>query len=595
MKHTALITCAMLCMLSLSYCKRISFMYTDNQTPALSKTAQREIDLFAEDLLISALPLTFTDNSNSETTCNFCKNTITSIREYIVNKHGFQGFYKFVTNICSHFLDADVCSSAVAGYAPIFVENLVEDFLDEVHFCAKINLCADDAEYLNADDYARELLKDKPSKTKEAINKSAPVMKMLQLTDPHFDLYYKQGASADCSKPLCCRDTPGADYTGDVAGKFGYPGKCDINENVFRSFMTEVMEQKPDFIVWTGDNAPHDIWMGSQDHVFESTKKLRDLLNEYVKGTIPVYPILGNHEKYPNDEYSKNEKELLTGMANLYKEYLDDQAYNQFKSTGYYTMKHKDTKLRMVALNCMMCDTLNFHLITDQSDAQKMFAWLETVLRKAEADGEFVYILDHIPINANFYLTECGLRLKAILDRFNYIIRGHISGHTHYDDIVAVHSYFDDSKIISMNYVAPPLTTYSHHYPSFRVFDIDSSTMNLIDYRQYRLNVTDANQKGEADWFLAYTASEFYDVKDLSDMKKMAKKKVKGKYIEYRYGQTKEAIEKSTDKKEIKKAECTIKSDNFAAFYDCAYNKISISMDFLFSLLNKFCGKWKKL
>lgn len=99
---------------------------------------------------------------------------------------------------------------------------------------------------------------------------------------------------------------------------------------------------------------------------------------------------------------------------------------------------------------------------------------------------------------ANFYLTECALRLRAVLDRFNYIIRGHFTGHTHVDDIIGVHSYFNASDIIDINYVAPALTTYSNHLPSFRVYQVDSNTKHIVDYEQYRFNVTEANIKGGA-------------------------------------------------------------------------------------------------
>ena len=70
------------------------------------------------------------------------------------------------------------------------------------------------------------------------------------------------------------------------------------------------------------------------------------MLNEKFNHSVPIYPILGNHEKYPNDAYSTNgEPELLKNMADLYKEYLDDQAYESFKKFGYYSMKHKNYRL----------------------------------------------------------------------------------------------------------------------------------------------------------------------------------------------------------------------------------------------------------
>ena len=77
---------------------------------------------------------------------------------------------------------------------------------------------------------------------------------------------------------------------------FGYAGHCDI-KNLFKSYVNVAYNLKPDFIVWTGDNALHDVWEGSQDKLCESTKKLKNMSNENSIILFPIYPILGNHEK----------------------------------------------------------------------------------------------------------------------------------------------------------------------------------------------------------------------------------------------------------------------------------------------------------
>ena len=568
------------------------------QEKELTQEDNEEIQKFASKFLFESLsPLSnfMLEKAPSEKTCGYCKTAVVQIKDFVVEKHGFTGLYKFLTYLCSIGLDEDVCSKAISGYAPVFFKNFIDNLFDEQHLCAKINLCQEGNKFIDQDEYAKELLKSKPQKKREPIDTKAKKWRMLQVTDAHYDLYYKEGAAVDCNKPLCCRDPPSPTSFSKKARKFGYPGKCDINEHVFRSFLDAAEQAHPDFIVWTGDNAPHDIWMGSQQHVFESTKVLRDMLNEKFQHKIPIYPILGNHEKYPNDEYGKEEKELLAGMADLYKEYLDEEAYKQFKETGYYSMMHPNSNLRIIALNCMECDTFNFNLISDQTGTQKMFMWLENELLKAEKNGEFVYILDHIPINASFYLTQCALRLRALIDRFNYIIRGHFSGHTHLDDIVGVHSYFNVTDIISINYVAPALTTFSHKFPSFRVFEIDSNTKQVIDYEQYRLNVTDANIKGVAKWNLSHKATEFFKVKDLTEMKKMTEIDPEGDYIVKRFSDTEKAKKKSHKSSSIREAKCTIQNDNFNDYRVCAHPKFGIDVNWLFQILNNLCGKWKVL
>ncbi|MCQ2816912.1 MAG: metallophosphoesterase [archaeon] len=308
----------------------------------------------------------------------------------------------------------------------------------------------------------------------------------------------------------------------------------------------------------------------------------------------PIYPVLGNHEKFPCDQYTENETELLEGLANVYKDYLDDEAYESFKTYGYYSMKHLNTNIRMVALNCFLCDNMNYNFLSSHKKAQMQIKWMENTFREAEKNGEYIYILDHFPINSIFELTECALRKKALIDRFSYIIRGHFSGHTHTDDISVVTEYFNSSKPIAVNYVAPSLTTFSKHFPAFRIFYADTKTKNIIDYVQYFLNLTKANEEGKAIWEVNYKASEFFKAKNLQDLEAQFNVETEGDYIIHRYGNTPQAIKKAHKEVEIRRAKCNVQKDTYHSYLECAFPKISIQgiKDWFFELLNRFQGKW---
>lgn len=257
-------------------------------------------------------------------------------------------------------------------------------------------------------------------------------------------------------------------------------------------------------------------------------------------------------------------------------------------------MKHLDTNLRIIALNCFLCDTVNFNLLSSHKEAQEQFKWLEQTLRDAEKAGEYVYIIDHFPINGNFQLTECALRLKALINRFNYIIRGHFSGHTHVDDTTVVTDFFDENKKISVNFIAPSLTTFNTHMPAFRIFYADSNTKNLIDYEQFFLNLTKANADNKAVWELNYRATEFFKVKNLMDCDKIYEIDTEGDYIIHRNGNTPEAIAKAHDENEILKSKCTVTQDTYHKFLMCFSPKISIKGlgSWLFEFLNRLQGLW---
>ena len=561
----------------------------------LTPEQNKEIEYLFNDIILKAQSQinSINSNGNKNKTCNLCKTIIKTNREAIIEKYGFEGIYKIANLFCALALDQDVCEGAIQEYGPFTLHAITEHVIDEEKICAAINLC-EDVQYEDVDNWAKELLKDKPSKKKEDINLEGDKIKMIQMTDVHYDLEYKEGASVECTKPLCCRD-PAEPGSKIVAGKFGYAGHCDINEGIFKSYVDAAYNLNPDFIVWTGDNAPHDVWMGSQDKVYKSTKTLKNMLNEKFNHSVPIYPILGNHEKYPNDAYSTNgEPELLQNMADIYKEYLDDDAYESFRKFGYYTMKHKNTNLRIIALNCLICDTFNFYLIANQKDAKEQFKWLEKTLREAEKNNEFVYILDHIPINGNFYLTECALRMRALIDRFEYNIRGYFTGHTHVDDIVVVKTYFEPRKPITLNYVAPSLTTYPYVYPSFRQYIIDAKTMLIIDYEQYRLNTEEANKSGKADWKLSHTAKELFNVNHLEEVDKIFNYTVGEKYIQKRVADHPRYKNYLSKESYIKECQCTITEDSYGDWMNCAHPNLDISGAQLFSFLNKLGGKWKK-
>ena len=79
----------------------------------LTKEAHDEIDqLFEKVLLESISPISelLFKKDKGEQTCVYCKGIISTVRDYVVEKHGFQGLYQFLTKICTTIgMDEDVC------------------------------------------------------------------------------------------------------------------------------------------------------------------------------------------------------------------------------------------------------------------------------------------------------------------------------------------------------------------------------------------------------------------------------------------------------------------------------------------------------
>lgn len=60
--------------------------------------------------------------------------------------------------------------------------------------------------------------------------------------------------------------------------------------------------QDIDYILWTGDLPPHDVWNQTRE---ENLKVLRNTVAQMVEmfPGIPIFPALGNHESAPVNRY----------------------------------------------------------------------------------------------------------------------------------------------------------------------------------------------------------------------------------------------------------------------------------------------------
>ena len=527
--------------------------------------------------------------ADEDFTCTLCKRIVAAVRTTVEEKYTPDEIIHLVVLFCSFKNSYDYCNNFLTNYGEPFLINAFVRLTNSDNFCYTLGLCPEGQLCEDTYDYAIRLLKDKPNKKREDIDYTAPKLKMLQMTDIHYDPLYIENGVVYCDEALCCHE-PGSNYSRIKSGKFGSLINCDTSNNTLNSFAEYAKDLKPDFIIWTGDNAEHNNYNSTQEEVYYTTKQIKNIIDSNFGKDIIVYPVVGNHEVYPDDLWKPGNYKIFEELGVIYKDYFfETQAFEQFSKTGYYTELHPNTNLRIIALNCLYCDSLNSYLLgTTYEEAKAEFIWLEQTLRNAEAKGEFVYILDHFPINGHFTLNECSKR--AIVDRFDYIIRGYFSGHTHLEDISPIRRYFEPRPIININYIAPSLSTHRGGNPSFRIYTIDSNTKNIIDYTQYRMNLTASNEKGVAVWNVSHLGSELFNVSDMSHIEEMTKINVEGKYILKRYADS-ASEKKMHDKKEIIKAHCTITTDSFEDYFKCTEQGI-FNKDFIYKTLSDLSGEW---
>jgi hypothetical protein len=130
-----------------------------------------------------------------------------------------------------------------------------------------------------------------------------------------------------------------------------------------------------------------------------------------------------------------------------------------------------------------------------------------------EAFNGQAIIVTHIP----YY--ECihpyGVRLRAILERYQNVIRFSLSGHTHNEEFEVIRS-LSDNKNIGINFIAGSLTTYTNFNPAFTVIELDAEYMLPLNFETYYFNLTEANNGGSPQWEQLHDFVNFYQIPDVS-------------------------------------------------------------------------------
>ena len=92
--------------------------------------------------------------------------------------------------------------------------------------------------------------------------------------------------------------------------------------------MRELPGQSPDIIFWLGDNSPHNIWAETKEDHLDMSKHISKQLKDKFPNLGQVYPVVGNHEALPTDEfdvYSQQDNWILQDLANMWKQWLTPQ------------------------------------------------------------------------------------------------------------------------------------------------------------------------------------------------------------------------------------------------------------------------------
>ncbi|XP_076651995.1 sphingomyelin phosphodiesterase 1 [Halictus rubicundus] len=367
---------------------------------------------------------------------------------------------------------------------------------------------------------------DNSSAIEIAENEAEEPLKILQLTDFHYDPAYEPRGNAQCGEPLCCRKGQNNTNVKSLAGYWGDYNSCDTPWHAIVDALTHINDTHRDinYVYFTGDVIDHGVWETSREGNTKSLVKIYKKIYETF-GNIPVYPILGNHEPHPLNQFAPKNitlDDITTNwlyelVADLWIGYgwLPESTRGTIHHGGYYTVS--PTKgFRVIALNSNICYSYNWWLWYTPRDPDNQLQWLADTLRKAEENQEFVHILSHIPVNTNACLKTWKREYIKIINRYSHIIKAEFNGHSHNDEVAIFYNSNSEAQNIAWN--GGSITGFSKLNPNYKVYNVNGSNYAVNDYQNWMYDIGSANKdvNKRPKWFKSYSFKAEYGLPELS-------------------------------------------------------------------------------
>ncbi|XP_055710731.1 sphingomyelin phosphodiesterase-like [Phlebotomus papatasi] len=471
-----------------------------------------------------------------ETMCILCN----AVFGEFVNRRRVQGQSRdeiaaFAKEFCNALgiFPSRVCDGVIEINADIIV-HIMDNRLDfdESHFCAfvfqSMNCEADMSGFewsINVNPNQPPLTGDKDTSVPRGPND----LKIVQISDPHYDPNYEAGTSAVCGEPVCCRsDQPLAPDAPpeNAAGYWGDYRDCDSPFRAVQDAFRHIRSQHDniDYVYFTGDIVDHGVWGTSFDWNRISIGRVHTALRENFGG-IPTYPAIGNHEAHPTNVFAPSHMDvpalstqwLYDFLANEWSYWLPASALETVRRGGYYTVLVRPG-LRVIALNNNDCYTFNFWLMYDPLYPQGQMQWFHDTLLAAEAANEKVHIIGHIPSGGGSCHRVYSREYARIVERFWNTISGQFMGHTHADQFTVFYAQSNPSQAVNVQWNAGSTTAFSDVNPNYKLYMADPQTFQINGQETWIYNLTQANLTPQLypNWFMEYDFAQEYGIQNLS-------------------------------------------------------------------------------
>ena len=290
-------------------------------------------------------------------------------------------------------------------------------------------------------------------------------LRVLHLTDIHFDPEYQEGTPSNCvhkhQEFRCCVNSSVAEAGGDPAParRFG-EYHCDTPLALLESQLAFAQKQGPyDILLWTGDSPPHNSYTqtreGNLQNIAFNTQRIREAFPD-----TPIVASLGNHAYRFTSQFKPPPAGswLLNNVSSYWQPLFYDREENTrtVLKGGYYAVRPLPGLL-VISLNTLIydADNLNAHDPLLGEDPMQQFAWADGLLEEAQGNSSIkaVWIIGHIPPGgrtsdpspiSNHKLSKWYQRA---IERYSKITFN-LYGHSHFNEarIVSTPRVFADAE-----------------------------------------------------------------------------------------------------------------------------------------------------
>ncbi|KAI1484656.1 sphingomyelin phosphodiesterase [Biscogniauxia mediterranea] len=468
------------------------------------------------------------EDAQSPAACAACEAVLLQLKA--AASVGDDFFVGVMTKICKHIglQDDDVCEGSILLEGPIIAQGLrdirVGSKTSRLACVAFMGLCS----YPEVEPRNITFPSPKPlSGSANALPKSSNLkpLHIVHYSDIHVDPFYVEGASAECTKPICCREYPDIQEPGTPAGPYG-EHTCDSPVSLEQSMYAAIKEIVPDaaFSIFTGDIVDHALWNTTE------TQNAIDIIGSYGRmnsAGMLVYGTAGNHEASPANSFPPtnvgHSADWLYGvLSSAWSQWIGPASSQAF---GAYSVKwpgvegeREGSNLRIISISTNLYYAHNYWLYEEpmEEDPSGQLAWLVSELDAAERAGERVYIVGHMAMGNRDAFHDWSNYFDQIVNRYSETIAAMFFGHSHLDEFEITYADYaqrthTNARVTS--YVAPSLTPTSGH-PAFRVYTVDPATYGVLDVTTYVANTSDPSFRAPSGprWTRYYSAREAYGV-----------------------------------------------------------------------------------